>query len=94
MAARALRFSSGPRENELMPTRSKIPGFGEFVGHAAIGAGLGVFLSLVPIISDTGHVFKIIINSSNPKIIFLTFVAIFPYGAALTGLIFSAIEDS
>lgn len=79
-----------------MRTRSKRPRFGELVIHAAMGAGLGIFLSLMLIINE--DVFRAIINSSNPKTTILLFIGMFSsvlaVGSALTGLIFSAIEDS
>jgi hypothetical protein len=97
MGGQSASFPSDLREAGSMPSRSKMPRFGEIVGHAGIGASLGVFLLLILIISDTGNVFKAITTSSNPKIMFVTFVGIFSslfaVGATLTGLIFSAIED-
>lgn len=80
-----------------MQMHSKAPRFGELAGHAAIGAGLGVFLSLTLIVSNTGRVFEIIVNSAHPKIMTLMLVGILSsvltVGATLTGMIFSAMED-
>ena len=57
---------------------------------------MGIFLSLMLIINE--DVFRAIINSSNPKTMILLFIGMFSsvlaVGSALTGLIFSAIEDS
>ena len=83
-------------KSNSMRTRSKRPRFGELVIHAAMGGGLGIFLSLMLIINE--DVFRAIINSSNPKTMILLFIGMFSsvlaVGSALTGLIFSAIEDS
>jgi hypothetical protein len=80
-----------------MQTPSKTPRLGELAGHAATGAGLGLFLSLTLIISNTGRIFEALVNSSNPKIMTLMFVGTFSFilavGATLTGLIFSVIEQ-
>ena len=74
----------------------RAPSFGELAGHAAIGAGLGVFLSLTLIIGDTAHISGMIVNSSNPEMTILMFIGIFSsvlaVGATLTGLIFSKFD--
>jgi hypothetical protein len=56
------------------------------------------FMSLTLIVSDTGHVFEMISNSGAPKttaaILVGFFASILAVGAALTGLILTAIEES
>ena len=75
----------------------RAPGFGELVGHSAVGAGLGIFLSLTLLIGDVGHMFEMIENSASPRITTLILMgiptAILAVASTLTGLIFSAIEE-
>jgi hypothetical protein len=60
-------------------------------------AGLGSLLSLTLIVSNTGHICEMIINSATPKMTAAIFVCLFPLimaiGVALSGLIFTAIEN-
>jgi hypothetical protein len=76
-----MRAGSGPR-------------FGELAGHCAIGAGLGIYLSLTLIVHD--RVFDMIAHSARPALTALTSIgvitAVLAVGSTLTGLIFSSIE--
>jgi hypothetical protein len=78
-----------------MWTRSRTPGLPELAGHSAVGAGLGIFLSLTLV--NTENIFEMIVNSASPRVMTLTFVgtitAILTVGSTLTGLIFSATEE-
>ena len=81
-----------------MRERSSTRLVGRLIGHSAMGAGLGLLLSLTLIVSGAGNVFEMIINSEEPKLTVAIFVGFFAsiiaVGATLTGLILMAIEDS
>lgn len=66
-------------------------------GHAAMGATLGASLALTLLIADSRNIFAMIVNSAAPKLTMLAFLGIFAttfaVGAALTGLLFMAMEQ-
>lgn len=72
--------------------------FAQVLGHAVMGACLGLFVSLLLIVGDMAPVFQMIAHASTPKLMTLAFVGVFTLfftvGAALTGLIFEAMEAS
>jgi hypothetical protein len=71
--------------------------FRDLIVNLVMGLGLGAFLSLTLIVSDAAHIFEMIVNSSSPRMTALMFVgiitAILVVGSAISGLIFSAIEE-
>ena len=70
---------------------------GGLIGHSAMGAGLGLLLSLTLIVSGAGNIFEMITNSEEPKLTAAIFVGFFTsiiaVGATLSGLIFMAMEE-
>lgn len=67
------------------------------LGQLAMGASLGMFLAFFLIASDAANIYQMIVHSSAPKttvlIVVGSFMAMFGIGAALTGLVFTLIED-
>jgi hypothetical protein len=62
-----------------------------------MGAGLGVFLALSLLVSNTRGIFAMLVNSSAPQLSTAVFVGIFAsvfaIGAGITGLIFVSMDD-
>jgi hypothetical protein len=65
--------------------------------HLAMGFGLGTFLALALIAGDTRNIFDAIVQSPAPALALAVFVGLFGamvgVGAALTGLIFTLMDE-
>jgi hypothetical protein len=79
-----------------MHVRSGRPLLFKLASHTAMGAGLGILLSLSLIVGDAHQIFQMIVNSAMPHLVIAVLVALFAslfaVGASLTGLIFILME--
>jgi hypothetical protein len=79
-----------------MTAQEKVSTIRQVLSHLTMGASLGTFLATSILLTDTQHIFQMIINSAAPKLMLVVFVGTFTLivgiGATLTGFIL-ALED-